>query len=150
MKGIVLKQPLEKTPFHINTPQGIIVSTSGTLGKYAIVRKEHLPLLLNTSVIRFRPIEQFISLPFLWGYIDSPLFTNELELRASGSVQKNFGPMHLKRMSVILPSHEIIEAFDEIIQPIFGKILINLTESSVLDKIRDLLLGKLMSGEIEV
>src|SRR5690606_29543819 len=33
----------------------IIVSTSGTLGKSAIIRDYHLPLMLNTSVIRFRP-----------------------------------------------------------------------------------------------
>ena len=33
----------------------IVVSTSGTLGKNAIVRKEHLPLCLNTSIIRFTP-----------------------------------------------------------------------------------------------
>lgn len=128
----------------------IIVSTSGTLGKYAIVRTEHLPMLLNTSVIRFRPIEQLISLPFLWGYIDSPVFKNDLELRASGSVQKNFGPMHLKRMKVVLPSHEIIEAFDKTIQPVFERFLHNLTESSILARIRDLLLRKLMSGEIEI
>ena len=32
----------------------IVLSSSGTLGRYAIVRKEHLPLNLNTSVIRFK------------------------------------------------------------------------------------------------
>ena len=42
----------------------IVVSTSGTLGKYAIVRNEHLPLNLNTSVIRFRPIKKYLLLVF--------------------------------------------------------------------------------------
>ena len=31
----------------------IVVSTSGTLGRSAVVRSSHLPLVLNTSVIRF-------------------------------------------------------------------------------------------------
>lgn len=33
----------------------LVISSSGTLGGYAIVREEHLPLCLNTSIIRFTP-----------------------------------------------------------------------------------------------
>ena len=42
----------------------IVVSTSGTLGRSAIVRKAHLPLVLNTSVIRFRPVKDRSSFSF--------------------------------------------------------------------------------------
>ena len=55
----------------------IVVSTSGTLGRSAVVRSSHLPLVLNTSVIRFRPIGDLTSFSFLYGYLNSPLFLNE-------------------------------------------------------------------------
>ncbi len=35
-----------------------VLSSSGTIGRLALVKKHHLPLLLNTSVIRFRSIDE--------------------------------------------------------------------------------------------
>ena len=49
----------------------IVMSCSGTLGRYAIVRKEHLPLCLNTSVIRFKPKEQPDDFAFIFGFLTS-------------------------------------------------------------------------------
>ena len=43
----------------------VVVSTSGTLGRSQIIRKEHLPLCLNTSVIRFKPINGFDEYAFM-------------------------------------------------------------------------------------
>ncbi|MEK5772486.1 restriction endonuclease subunit S, partial [Acinetobacter variabilis] len=59
----------------------LIVSTSGTLGKSAIIRKYHLPLCLNTSVIRFRP-KQDIYREFMYSYLKSRVFLEELETTA--------------------------------------------------------------------
>ena len=58
----------------------IVVSTSGTLGRFAFVRKEHLPLSLNTSVIRFRPIKNKSTLGFITGFVENQL-QHELEIR---------------------------------------------------------------------
>ncbi len=73
----------------------IAISASGTLGRSAVVRKSHLPLLLNTSVIRFRPVECVSSFAYMRGYLGSYIFLDEQRTLASGSVQKNFGPTHL-------------------------------------------------------
>ena len=77
-------------------PLDIVVSTSGTLGRSAIVRPEHLPLVLNTSVIRFRPIEGKTSFSYIYQYLNGKEFLEKLEAMASGSVQRNFGPIHLR------------------------------------------------------
>ena len=58
----------------------IVVSTSGTLGRSAIVRKPHLPLILNTSVIRFRPIKNRSSFSLICGYLNSSLFLDEMRI----------------------------------------------------------------------
>lgn len=127
----------------------IVISTSGTLGRFAFVRKNHLPLCLNTSVIRFRPIENVSTLAFIAGFVETQL-QYELEIRASGSAQKNFGPMHLKQISMLAPNFNILSLHQKFIHFLFEKRKSNLDEIDNLVKARDLLLPKLLSVEIEL
>lgn len=127
----------------------IVVSASGTLGRYAFVRKEHLPLSLNTSVIRFRPIGGISTLYYIAGYIDTTL-QFELETRATGSAQRNFGPMHLKQISMLLPPIDILDRHSELAKRLFNKRKLNLEQIETLSKLRDTLLPKLMSGELRI
>ncbi|MDG4923469.1 restriction endonuclease subunit S [Glaesserella parasuis] len=125
----------------------IVISTSGTLGRFALVRNEHLPLCLNTSVIRFRPIENKSTLAFLLGLASNQL-QYELEARASGSVQRNFGPTHLKQISVLLPDFYLLSLHNKYISTLFELRKSNLRENDLLMKTRDVLLPKLLSGEV--
>ncbi|MBI4803342.1 MAG: restriction endonuclease subunit S [Elusimicrobia bacterium] len=127
----------------------MVVSTSGTLGRTAIVRKEHLPLLLNTSVIRFRP-KDGDSYSYMYGFLKSIYFLTELESSASGSVQANFGPMHLENMKIIKAIPEVLAKFETIQRPFYKKIAKVLSENTNLATIRDSFLPKLMSGKIRV
>ena len=127
----------------------MVVSTSGTLGRSAIVRKEHLPLLLNTSVIRFRPKDNK-SYAFMYQFLKSNYFQNKILTMASGSAQPNFGPVHLKQIKVLVPEGGILDKFNELVNPIYERIIANMSENQTLATLRDLLLPKLMSGEIRV
>lgn len=125
----------------------IVVSTSGTLGRFAFVRKEHLPLSLNTSVIRFRPIKNKSTLGFIAGFVENQL-QHELEIRASGSAQRNFGPTHLKQISLLVPDFKLLELHQKYASYLFEKRKQLLSEIDVLKDTRDLLLPKLLNGEI--
>lgn len=125
----------------------IVVSTSGTLGRFAFVRKEHLPLSLNTSVIRFRPIKNKSTLGFIAGFVENQL-QHELETRASGSAQRNFGPTHLKQISLLVPDFKLLELHQKYVSSLFEKRKQLLSEIDVLKDTRDLLLPKLLNGEI--
>ena len=125
----------------------IVVSTSGTLGRFAFVRKEHLPLSLNTSVIRFRPIKNKSTLGFITGFVENQL-QHELEIRASGSAQRNFGPTHLKQISLLVPDFKLLELHQKYASSLFEKRKQLLSEIDVLKDTRDLLLPKLLNGEI--
>lgn len=125
----------------------IVVSTSGTLGRFAFVRKEHLPLSLNTSVIRFRPIKNKSTLGFITGFVENQL-QHELEIRASGSAQRNFGPTHLKQISLLVPDFKLLELHQKYVSSLFEKRKQLLSEIDVLKDTRDLLLPKLLNGEI--
>jgi type I restriction enzyme S subunit len=56
----------------------------------------------------------------------------------------------MKRLMVVCPCDDIQAAFANLITPIFDQILGNIHESRTLAETRDLLLPKLMSGEIRV
>lgn len=126
----------------------IVVSTSGTLGRFAFVRKEHLPLSLNTSVIRFRPIKNKSTLGFIAGFVENQL-QHELEIRASGSAQRNFGPTHLKQISLLVPDFKLLELHQKYASSLFEKRKQLLSEIDVLKDTRDLLLPRLLSGEVK-
>ena len=103
-------QEFQKTYSHFAIENGdIIVASSGnTYGKVGRIAKQHLPLMMNTSVIRFHPIDKNIVHPdFLYGFLRSPLFKNQVEQFVIGSAQPNFGPTHLKQMKFVLPPYPV-------------------------------------------
>lgn len=131
-------------------PYDIVMSCSGTLGRYAIVQEENLPLCLNTSVIRFRPLINEFDYSFVYGYLSSPEFLNQQTMMANGSAQVNFGPTHLRKIIIKEPPVDTRKQFNELIMPIINKIICTRTENARLAALRDTLLPKLMSGEIDV
>lgn len=127
----------------------MVLSTSGTLGKSAIVRKAHLPLLLNTSVIRFRPKDKN-NYPFMYQFLQSQSFLEEQTSMASGSVQANFGPTHLKKMFILMPGDKILKLYNDTCSALYEEITSNLDQNDKLQNLRDSLLPRLMNGRIKV
>ena len=101
----------------------LVMSMSGTLGRYAIVRKEHLPLCLNTSVIRFYPKEDFSYYSYMYAYLTSKEFITSITMLANGSAQQNVGPTHLKKLTIKKPADEIVHKFHEKIFPLIQKLV---------------------------
>jgi len=134
--------------FHLK-PQDFVVSTSGTLGRCAIVREEHLPLILNTSVIRFRPKKQN-DYEFMYQLFQSKYFTHNLKSLASGSVQLNFGPMHLRQIKIFIPTRQVLDEFSTTARSVYQKYTLNFRQIQTLTKTRDVLLPKLMSGKLRI
>lgn len=128
----------------------LLMSTSGTLGRYAIARAENLPLCMNTSVIRFRPLSDPEAYAFVYGYLTSQEFYSHLTSMATGSAQVNFGPMHLKRIEMPLPSDSAVRAFNKKAKPLIKYMIAMHAQNEKLARCRDTLLPKLMSGEIDV
>ena len=83
---------------------GISFDTDGLLRtRGAFVQKEHLPLCMNTSTIRFKAKEGVSDLNFLKFWLDSYEFREQITRLVTGSAQQNFGPSHLKSIQIKLP-----------------------------------------------
>lgn len=131
-------------------PYDIVMSCSGTLGRYAIVQQKDLPLCLNTSVIRFRPKHYDSDYSYVYGYMTSNEFLNQQQMMANGSAQVNFGPTHLKKIAIYEPPIQLRKKFNDLVFSMIERLIANRAESNSLVKIRDTLLPKLMSGEVDV
>lgn len=68
----------------------------------------------------------------------------------TGAVQPKISQSNLNKIPVIVPSEAELKALDATVQPIFAQIRILRTENDRLATTRDVLLPKLMSGEIDV
>lgn len=56
----------------------------------------------------------------------------------------------LNKMQILIPTHEVLEMYDETLCPIYNKRKMNDKESRTLSLLRDTLLPRLMSGELEI
>ena len=72
------------------------------------------------------------------------------KLGQSGSTIVNLNKSQFEKIQVFIPSKSIMKQFDIIVYPLFERILQNQKENINLESIRDTLLPKLMSGDLDV
>ena len=88
--------------FEIDEMDIVVASSGNSYCKTSIVRKQDLPLVMNTSVIRFKP-KAGITYNLLLIFLKSSLFKDQIDLLITGGAQPNFGPVHLKKIKLNLP-----------------------------------------------
>ena len=82
----------------------LVIASSGIKVEYfdkkmGLIRREQLPLCMNTSTIRFKVTDQkILSIRYFMYYLKSAHFKEQLSQQITGSAQLNFGPSHLKKM----------------------------------------------------
>lgn len=68
----------------------------------------------------------------------------------TGAVQPKISQANLRSIQVVVPPQHELDAFNELIRPLFDQIRQNQDQNKALTSLRDALLPKLMSGEIDV
>ena len=68
----------------------------------------------------------------------------------TGAVQPKISQANLKSIPVVIPSEAVLSELNNAIEPLFSQIRVNIEENKSLAALRDALLPKLMSGEIDV
>jgi type I restriction enzyme S subunit len=142
--------PQDET-YHLRAGDFIIAMTGATIAKTALVPAIDELLLLNQRVGKFIPLSKNgFSLPFIFCFIRYPAIVDKIINLGSGSAQPNVSPSAIKSIPLILPPDKVLDDFNGICKPIFLKMLKAPIENRILSTVRDTLLPKLMSGEIEV
>lgn len=122
----------------------ILISTVGSLAEMKIFLGTIGCIAQN--VVGFRT--KGISPLYLYQYLN--YIKNDLVAYNIGSVQPSIKVTHIIKHSIYVASKEDIEIFDSIARNITKKIFANCQENEALKQMRDTLLPKLMSGELDV
>ena len=120
----------------------------GTLGRAAQVWFQPNNLTVDSHVTIVRPAnENLIFYVGLWGI----LHETEIESLHTGSTGQTELPRdRLRTLELFLPDKETLERFNAIIAPMAAAIVSNQEENQKLVTLRDALIPKIMSGEIDV
>ncbi len=90
--------------FEIDENDIVIASSGNSYGKVAIVRQQDLPLVMNTSVIRFKPLND-LNYDYLLTFLKSSQFKSQIDIFITGGAQPNFGPAHLNKTKINIPAN---------------------------------------------
>lgn len=120
----------------------------GTLGRAAQVWFQPKNLTVDSHVTIARPAkENLIFYIGLWGI----LHEKEIESLHTGSTGQTELPRdRVKAMELLLPDNETLDRFNGLITPMAAAIVANQEENNRLAALRDAILPKLMTGEIDV
>lgn len=120
------------------------------LGHTALMN-ENDKYIVNQRVGLLRPNNDIcIDYPYLYILTNSNNFIEDLRSRANSGVQVNLSTSEIKNSKIIIPPKDINLAFDIVVKSFFNDIFNMTKENDELTKLRDTLLPKLISGELEV
>ena len=141
IKEYIIEEGLKKTIFL--KAGSLVLSNSATPG---------LPKILDIDTCIHDGWLYFPSSKFSneYLYLYFKYIRNNLVALGNGSVFTNLKTDIIKNYPTNLPTYDVLNKFDEIVKPIFSMILSKTRESKRLIEIRDTLLPKLMSGELDV
>lgn len=137
--------------FKVGAGDLLIAMTGATIGKFAMVPYCTETLLVNQRVGKFflgdNPVEK---LPFIYCTLKQPNVYYEIVNRGQGSAQPNISAADIMSIPCVIPTADVLNTFNDTVQPLFDLIITNQQENQRLSELRDTLLPKLISGELDV
>jgi type I restriction enzyme S subunit len=121
-----------------------VISARGTVGKYCLLAE---PMAFSQSNYGILPR---IDGCFFFTYLLINHVVEELQSSAYGSVFDTITTATFKENRVLIPTETEIIQFEKAISSYFEKMFVNKGQIRTLEKMRDTLLPKLMSGEVMV
>lgn len=105
----------------------------------------------STEFIVYKAKDESIT-DFLYSVIDSNSFSDFMCSHVTGSTgsRQRTTPSDTLSYELILPSEDELAEFQSLVSPMYAQIRINAIENDKLKRLRDSLLPKLMSGELDV
>ncbi|MCD7823907.1 MAG: restriction endonuclease subunit S [Oscillospiraceae bacterium] len=121
--------------------ESVTVSARGTIG---FVCLRHIPYVPIVRLVSLVPNTDIISAKYLY------LFLKQLHISGTGTTQQQLTVPDFRKTEILVPDIAVMRKFTNIVNPMFEGIWANQMENEKLASLRDSLLPKLMSGEIDV
>ena len=121
--------------------ESVTVSARGTIGFVCLRQEPYVPIVRLISVV---PKENIMTAKYLYLWLES------LHIMGTGTTQQQLTVPDFKKTRIIVPPIQKIREFTDLVNPIYENILRNKKENENLSELRDNLLPKLMSVELDV
>ena len=126
----------------------ILISMIGTVGRLYFVQEKNINYAIkNIGLIKS---SQTDFSEYIYMYFKSPSMINYIKERMTGSTQQYISLTELRKIPILRPNKEIIDLYLEKSSVNFDMIHNLILENQNLQQLRDTLLPKLLSGEIEI
>lgn len=123
----------------------VLLSFKMTLGRVAITSER---MISNEAIAHFKFMD---NTPFSKEYLYLFLKTYPYEILGStSSIVTSINSAMIKNMSILIPDSETMKKFSNLTNEWFNKIRINQKQIQTIETLRDILLPKLMNGEVLV
>ena len=121
----------------------VLLSFKLTVGRIAITYGE---MTTNEAIAHFKTDKSFIN-EYLYCYLKD---FNYQTMGSTSSIATAVNSKIIKAMPFVIPTDDEISRFHTVVSPMFEQILNNQLENDSLAELRDTLLPRLMSGELDV
>lgn len=149
--GYISAERYEESPEIMLNIGDILLSKDGTIGKIGYVDKLDAPTSVASGIFVIRNTRKAeISTQFIYYLLKSKLFKAFIASRTEGSVIPHLYQKDFMEFEFQLPSPDDMKIFDDTTAAMFSLVFSNLNENERLIHLRDSLLPKLMSGELDV
>lgn len=136
--------------FLLNDGDIIMAMTGATVGKFGVlVSEDNEAYYLNQRVCKLTPKMEKGN-PFLFSALNQPGVEEGILSAAQGSAQPNISANGILATKLLVPSKKTIEIFNRLLEDIYERKITLRKECYKLTKLRDTLLPKLISGELQI
>jgi len=128
-------------------PGDLLLSLTGNVGRVCVVYGGEF--LLNQRVAKIEPVSNVFR-SFIHFTFRDHAFRKRLENLATGVAQQNLSPVKTEEIGIVVPSPDLSERFEAFAGLVIDHSKLLYEQNAYLRAQRDLLLPKLVSGEIDV
>jgi len=131
-------------------PGDILVARTGATAGYAKrINKKSPEAVFASFLVRLKPLDKKLSL-MIGMVVESEQYKGFIQAIATGAAQPQANAKLLTLFSMVVPDNSTIDMFNSIVEPMKDKLENLQNQNSNLIKQRDLLLPRLMSGNLEL
>ena len=137
------REAVDKFNIRVIPDNTVLLSFKLTVGRIAITHGE---MTTNEAIAHFKTDKPYIN-EYLYCYLKD---FNYQTMGSTSSIATAVNSKIIKAMPFIVPTDDEVAQFHTVVGPIFAQILNNQLENDSLASLRDTLLPKLMSGDLDV
>ena len=127
----------------------VLMSMIGTIGLISFVADQTIDYAIK-NVALFKTSKTPELAYYFLTFLKSQKTQQYIEMCLAGSTQKYISLGELRKMPIPNPEDETLERFNEIVRPMYQTIILNTQENNAFAELRDSLLPKLISGDLDI